>query len=299
MNNFDDIFKAAMQQREEQKSSFIEESKANREKCYELAETMAQQIAHSGTQFKAYLDTQVNFPHHTPNNILLIMHQRPNATQIGDYKYWKNKHVFIKKEEKDNPILILEPGDKYTREDNTVGTYYNAKKNYDISQTTAKYHNSQNRSYDMNELIQSIAQNSPVKFEYIEAGDLPQGSGALYDPSTDAIKLRKGMEDGTAIFQCITVEMGHAMLSHGNPEYNRNEHALTAFASSYMLCQKYGVDTKAYGFDQMNEIFPDMESNQIKKELYDIKKTFTDISLRLDRDLKPQKSSPQKNNQIR
>lgn len=297
MNNFDDIFQTAMQQREEQKTSFIQESKANREKCYELAEVMAQEIAHSGVKLKAYLDTQVSFPHHTPNNILLIMQQRPDATQIGDYKYWKNKHVFIKKEEKENPILILEPGDQYTREDNTVGTYYNAKKNYDISQTTAKYHNSQTRSYDMNELIQSIAKNSPVKFEYTD--NLPQGSGALYDPSTDVIKLRKGMENGTAIFQCITVEMGHAMLSHGNPDYNRNEHALTAFASSYMLCRKYGIDTKAYGFERMNDIFPNMESGQIKKELYDIKKTFSDISQRLDRDLSSHKSSPKKNSQVR
>lgn len=299
MDNFDDIFKAAMQQRDEQKHSFVEESKANREKCYKLADNMAQQIAHSGARFKAYLDTQVCFPHHTPNNILLIMQQRPDASQIGDFNYWKNKHVFIKNEEKDNPILILEPGDKYTREDNSVGTYYNVKKNYDIAQTTAKYHNKQNHSYDMNALIQSIARNSPVGFEYVEAEDLPQGSGALYDPSNDVILLRKGMEDGTAIFQCITVEMGHAMLSHGNPDYNRNEHALTAFASSYMLCKKYNVGTKAYGFEQMNEIFPDMESNQIKKELYEMKKTFSDISLRLDRDLKNQKNNPQKENQTR
>ncbi len=299
MDNFDDIFKAAMQQRDEQKHSFVEESKANREKCYKLANNMAQQIAHSGAMLKAYLDTQVCFLHHTPNNILLIMQQRPNASQIGDFNYWKNKHVFIKNEEKDNPILILEPGDKYTREDNTVGTYYNVKKNYDIAQTTAKYHNKQNHSYDMNALIQSIARNSPVGFEYVDAEDLPQGSGALYDPSNDVILLRKCMEDGTAIFQCITVEMGHAMLSHGNPDYNRNEHALTAFASSYMLCKKYNVDTKAYGFEQMNEIFPDMESNQIKKELYEMKKTFSDISLRLDRDLKNQKNNPQKENQTR
>ena len=151
----------------------------------------------------------------------------------------------------------------------------------------------------MNDLIQSIAHHSPVKFEYVEAGELPQGSGALYDPSTDVIKLKRGMENGTAIFQCITVEMGHAMLSHGNPDYNRNKHALTAFASSYMLCKKYGIDTKAYQFNEMNDIFPDMESGQIKKELYDIKKTFSDISQRLDRDLSSHKSSPKKNNQVR
>ena len=38
--------------------------------------------------------------------------------------------------ERQNPVLILEPGKTYKREDGTVGNYYNAKKLYDISQTT-------------------------------------------------------------------------------------------------------------------------------------------------------------------
>ena len=112
MSNFDDIFMAAAKQREEEKENFIKESKENREKCYQMADDKAKEIATSGTQLQSYLDTQVKFPMHTPNNVLLIMQQRPDAIQIGDPKYWKEKHLFVKKEELRNPILIMEPGEK-------------------------------------------------------------------------------------------------------------------------------------------------------------------------------------------
>ena len=76
----------------------------------------------------------------------------------------------------------MEPGEKYTREDNSVGTYYNAKKNYDIKQTTAKYINQQHRTYSIDELITSIAKNTPIPFEHVEPSELPEGTGALYNP---------------------------------------------------------------------------------------------------------------------
>lgn len=292
MSSFDDIFTAATKEREEQRESFIKESKENREKCYALAEEKVSDVAGDGRQFQAYLDTQVRFPMHTPNNVLLVMAQKPDATQIGDMNFWKSKHVFVKNEEKDSPILILEPGEKYTREDNTIGTYYNAKKNYDISQTTAKYRNNSTRTYDLDHLISAIAKQTPVSIEPVD--ELPNSNGALFDPESNTIKLRKGLENGTAIFQILTIEMSHAMLAQGRHDYDRNENSLTAFSSSYMLCKKYGVDTKAYNFEKMQAPFPDMESSDVKQELYVIKKVTNDLSQRLDRDLKHDKKPVEK-----
>ena len=77
MSSFDDIFTAATKEREEQRESFIKESKENREKCYALAEEKVSDVAGDGKQFQAYLDTQVRFPMHTPNNVLLVMAQNP------------------------------------------------------------------------------------------------------------------------------------------------------------------------------------------------------------------------------
>lgn len=72
MSNFDDIFIAAAKQREEEKSNFVKESKENREKCYQMTDDKAKSIAVSGKEFQAYLDTQVQFPMHTPLSLIHI-----------------------------------------------------------------------------------------------------------------------------------------------------------------------------------------------------------------------------------
>ena len=66
-----------------------------------------------------------------------------------------------------------------------------------------------------------------------------------------------------------------------------------------MLCKKYGVDTKAYHFSEMNSIFPDMELSEIKQELYTIKRTANDLAQKLDKDLKRQKAPIEKSHEAR
>ena len=90
------------------------------------------------------------------------------------------------------------------------------------------------------------------------------------------------------------MEMSHAMLAQGKHDYERTENSLTAFSSSYMLCKKYGVDTRAYNFEKMQAPFPDMESSEVKQELYVIKKVANDLSQRFDRDLKHDKKATEK-----
>ena len=46
--------------------------------------------------------------------------------------------VTVLEEEKRLPIIILEPGKAYRREDGSVGQNFYAKEVYDISQTTAR-----------------------------------------------------------------------------------------------------------------------------------------------------------------
>lgn len=74
-----------------------------------------------------YLDVQSTFDRYTTNNALLILAQRPDAQKLGDYGYWRDHGFYLKRMERQNPVLILEPGKTYKREDGTVGNYYNAK----------------------------------------------------------------------------------------------------------------------------------------------------------------------------
>ena len=78
------------------------------------------------------------FDRYSARNALLIHDKCPGAKQIGNYRYWEKQGVEILKTEKNNPIIILEPGNTYRRKDGTMGQNYYAKEVYDISQTTAR-----------------------------------------------------------------------------------------------------------------------------------------------------------------
>ncbi len=63
---------------------------------------------------------------------MLIGEQCPNAKRVGGYKEWHSQGVEILEEEKRLPIIILEPGKAYRREDGSVGQNFYAKEVFDI-----------------------------------------------------------------------------------------------------------------------------------------------------------------------
>ena len=93
-------------------------------------------------------------------NAVLITAQKADATQLSDFKGWKNNGVFIKKGE--SGIVLLEPGEEYTKEDGTVGVSYNSKKVFDISQTTAKAKDRPAMKRDERLLLKAIIHNAPA-----------------------------------------------------------------------------------------------------------------------------------------
>ena len=143
MANYDDIFNASAQKGTEDKSfvSFNKEEwaaqkKQERESAFAMIDETAQRMTNDGSLFQSYLDVQARFDRDSVGNAVLITAQKADATQLSDFKGWKNNGVFIKKGE--SGIVLLEPGEEYTKEDGTVGVSYNSKKVFDISQTTAK-----------------------------------------------------------------------------------------------------------------------------------------------------------------
>lgn len=132
MSNFNEMFTGTTpvknERTKEDIDAFVAESKENRQKCYQMADEMALKIADDPAYFKQYLDMQGTFPRYSVNNVLLLAEQMPAATKVGELRYWREQNVYIKNQEFNKPLLILEPGDEYRREDGSVGTYYNAKK---------------------------------------------------------------------------------------------------------------------------------------------------------------------------
>ena len=140
MANYDDIFNASQSVEADEKSysSFDKEEwaaqkKQEREDAFALIDTTAEHMANDGALFQSYLDVQAHFDRYSVGNALLITAQRPEATQLADSKSWRENGVYIKKGEVG--IVLLEPGEEFTKEDGSVGVSYNSKKVFDISQT--------------------------------------------------------------------------------------------------------------------------------------------------------------------
>ena len=127
-NSFDSLLNVSAVPQDDKVQAFIAESKNNRNRCYELSEQVTAQVATDGQMLQNYLDVQSTFDRYTANNALLILAQRPDAQKLGDYGYWRSQGTYVKRVERQNPVLIMEPGKTYEREDGSIGTYYNAKK---------------------------------------------------------------------------------------------------------------------------------------------------------------------------
>lgn len=230
MANYDDIFNASAQEGTEDKSfvSFNKEEwaaqkKQERESTFAMIDETAQRMANDGSLFQSYLDVQARFDRYSVGNAVLITAQKADATQLSDFKGWKNNGVFIKKGE--SGIVLLEPGEEYTKEDGTVGVSYNSKKVFDISQTTAKAKDRPAMKRDERLLLKAIIHNAPCPIEIRQK--LPENINAVYRPDDKKIYVRPGLEAGD-IFRGISQELAHAHLDDG--AYKRSDHGFTSMA---------------------------------------------------------------------
>ena len=63
---------------------------------------------HDSETFRRYLDMQSRFHHYSFGNTLLILMQRPEATQVAGFHAWRKLNRFVKNGEKG--IRIVVPG---------------------------------------------------------------------------------------------------------------------------------------------------------------------------------------------
>ena len=188
MNNFDDLFEQQPQkeaapqkpdgQKERPKRQWwqIREEKQRKE-AYASLDKIFGAFAEGNGNMEAYLDVQSRFPFHSARNALLIVAQCPQAQRVGGYKEWTAQGIEILEEEKRLPIIILEPGKAYRRDDGSIGQNFYAKEVYDISQTSAQGQHQPQVTYDDRLLLKGLIASSPVQIRAVD--ELPQGRGAV------------------------------------------------------------------------------------------------------------------------
>lgn len=303
MNNFDDLFEqrpqaeAVPQKQESQKERpkrqwwQVKEEK-HRKEAYATLDKIFGEFSEGTGSMEAYLDVQSRFPFHSARNALLIEAKCPHAERIHDEKGWKDMGVTVLEEEKRLPIIILEPGKAYRREDGSVGQNFYAKEVYDISQTTARDEAQPQVSYDDRLLLKGLIASSPVPIRAVEK--LPQGRGAVYDPEQNAILVKKGM-DAPDIFRCVSLEAANVQLAQSHEGYSREAEGYKAYAVSYMLCQRYGVDVKGYDISRLDGVLQGQDPREeVPAALTDMRDTFKEMNGRMARAMGLTRTSRQK-----
>ena len=303
MNNFDDLFEqrpqaeAAPQKQKSQKERpkrqwwQVKEEK-HRKEAYATLDKIFGEFSEGTGSMEAYLDVQSRFPFHSARNARLIEAKCPHAERIHDEKGWKDMGVTVLEEEKRLPIIILEPGKAYRREDGSVGQNFYAKEVYDISQTTARDEAQPQVSYDDRLLLKGLIASSPVPIRAVE--ELPQGRGAVYDPEQNAILVKKGM-DAPDIFRCVSLEAANVQLAQSHEGYSREAEGYKAYAVSYMLCQRYGVDVKGYDISRLDGVLQGQDPREeVPAALTDMRDTFKEMNGRMARAMGLTRTSRQK-----
>lgn len=303
MNNFDDLFEqrpqaeAAPQKQKSQKERpkrqwwQVKEEKQRKE-AYATLDRIFGEFSEGTGSMEAYLDVQSRFPFHSARNALLIEAKCPHAERIHDEKGWKDMGVTVLEEEKRLPIIILEPGKAYRREDGSVGQNFYAKEVYDISQTTARDEAQPQVSYDDRLLLKGLIASSPVPIRAVE--ELPQGRGAMFSAEQNAILVKKGM-DAPDIFRCVSLEAANVQLAQSHEGYSREAEGYKAYAVSYMLCQRYGVDVKGYDISRLDGVLQGQDPREeVPAALTDMRDTFKEMNGRMARAMGLTRTSRQK-----
>lgn len=295
MENYDDIFNASKSSKGKDRSftsfdkdEWAAQKKQERDNAFKMIDDTALRMAGDSKLFQDYLDVQAYFDRYSVGNALLITAQKPDAKQLADFKGWKDNNVFIKKGE--SGIVLLEPGEEYTKEDGTVGVSYNTKKVFDITQTNATAKERPGVKYDNRLLLKAIINNAPCVMEISHS--LPDGINAFYRPEDKKLLVRAGLE-AKDIFRGISQELAHAHLDKGN--YDRHDHAFTGYCVSYVLCSRYNVAKDSFSFERLSEALSGMDAKSVRAELTKIRDTANEISSDmakiLDRNKKPKDRS--------
>lgn len=286
MNNFDDIFDPAPQN-DFDKEAWAAKKQAERDDTFYLADATAEEVSTDSGKFREYLDVQANFRNYSATNALLILAFNKDARRLGDTDFWRNQGVYIKRQEFSRPIKIIESNGEYTRDDGSIGTSYNIKRVYDISQTTARIKTRPPVSYDERALLNALIYKRPVPIQSVD--ELPGGAGALYDHEQKAIFVCRGL-NAHDLFCGVSRALAQAELAMISDEYIPDNASYKAHCVSYILGKEFGVDVSEYVFDNPADLLRTDDPQEIRAELSEIRDTAFDISARMARSLEQNKA---------
>ncbi len=217
------------------KEAWAQRKRQEREEVFALADEAALKLNADPVSRAGYAEALGALHSHSATNVLLAWAQRPDVTRVGDSRFWAQKGASIKKGEKG--IAILEPGREYVRDDGSVGTFYNVKRVFDASQTTARPR--LGRRNEAADVLTAMVMNPPCDIVPAEG---PVQGGVRYDPEADVIDVQKGLGERD-LLAGLLVECAHASLARSSRTYNREGAHPQAVLAAAAAAKRFGIES--------------------------------------------------------
>src|ERR671933_637216 len=219
------------------------------------------QAIHTSEDFQRYLRTAATFHQYSPNNVLLILSQRPDATRVAGYKTWQSLGRQVKKGEKAIYIFAPRPyrvttedetGEEQTRE----GLTFRSVAVFDISQTEGDpiptmeaptlTGDAGQETYDALVAFAVREGLTVTNHDPKTKGDDTQSTyNGYYSPSRNLIFVKQA-----APAQMVKT-LSHELAHHLDPELQAVSRAAcetVAEATAFVVAAHHNIDTGSYSF---------------------------------------------------
>ena len=229
----------------------------------------------SSEGWRRYLTAQAKFHTYSPGNVLLILSQRPDASQVAGFHTWRDLGRAVRKGE--HGIAILAPIFPRQREAEVVGeavggvregtqtderaakgmpVRYRVAHVFDVSQTDGRelpappVHRLEGDSGAARSLLARLTQfatEEGVRVSYADPREMRSANG-YYQPDARRIVLAKGLAPDQQA-KTLAHELAHHMLEHGRGrEPGRPTAEAEAEGVAFVVCSRAGLDTSQYSF---------------------------------------------------
>ena len=260
------------------KEAWLKQKQDERDLAFKIVEDTLGSIKRDEKMLQTYLDIQSRFARYSVSNAVLIAGQKPQATRLGDFNYWREAGERIKKGEVG--ILILEPGKEYKRSDGSTGVNYNTKKVFDISQTNSKQQKSPEISRDGRFLMKALIYNAPCEIKAQDDLVEKRKTLAFYDTSDKTLYVAKGYFYDE-LFPSVARELAHAHMDRD--VYERSAGENIAYCVAYIICKRNGIDAVGFKFDKTIAALSSMDDKSLKAEFGKVRDIANSISSDMER----------------
>ena len=280
-NNFNPKKSGAAERPQLSPEEYVAKKKAEKDAVYQMIDDAATEIVNAPEKFRGYLDTQARMDRYSAANALLIYKQQPQATQLKEFRDWQEDGVKVSKGAKS--LSILEPVE-YAKKDGSTGIAYNVKKVFDVSQTNGRRPAAPTLDRDPRKLVAVMLDTAPIDVATVE--ELPSPNmGAFYRNEDQTLYVKRDIGDSVALCQCVAQELGHAQLAMSCEAYSRREMGFSAVCVGYMLCRKFGVDTRSFAIEDMPDGLKNKEPKGIRAELSKTRSAMNEIGSRVSEEI--------------